>query len=271
MILSKKQFTAIGGGLALLLTCSVANAQQTGFSNAEVQSAKLGMLPADDGFHFTLGGAGIAANSIYDNEADYGFIPIINASWNGFFIGSGGIGYDFSRLMGNGDLSLITRIAYDKADFPDGSRFDGLSRKGFVTGNIDAEYNVGDMFDVGASLSTDLSNRNDGWETTLTVGKTLPVGNFIVQGKIGATYESGKLSQYRYGVSENEANANRAAYNAEGNWSPVAEITAMYPINDNSVITGGLSYKRLSADIKESPLVDTGHETAFSIAYMYQF
>ncbi len=221
---------------------------------------------------FNLGAGATVGNNIYDNKTEVSPDLTANVSWNNFSIGTDGLAYDFSDMVGVNNLELSTNIAYQaKIDFPDEEKFDDLDRKGYVNAGVDAVYQVGDLFKVGMGVTKDISNRHDGWGTTLAMGKTIPVGKVVLQGQIGMEYESDKLSQHRYGVADDEVTPNRSAYEAKASISPVAQLATIYPISNRSAIMGTVGYKKLSNEIKDSPLVDSNHLYQVGINYLYNF
>ncbi|MDG6882172.1 Outer membrane protein ompV precursor [Phocoenobacter uteri] len=226
----------------------------------------------DDGIHFMVGAGVLSENSPYKKKAKFKPQFTGTMSWNNFFIDTSSVGYDFSDMIGNDDFELSTHISYQAGmEFPKNDKFEGLKRKSYVDFGLEAGYQIGDILTLGMRVSKDISHRHKGWGTTLGVSQFVTIGSMILQGQVGAEYENDKLSQYRYGVADSEATVHRKAYNAKGSWSSVAQVSAIYPINDHSMIVSSLDYKKLSDKIKKSPLVEADHIYQVGVSYLYSF
>jgi len=111
----------------------------------------------------------------------------------------------------------------------------------------------------------------NGIQGSLRAGRQWQLGNWNLQGLIGARYYSAQFNSYLYGVTATEASTRFPAYSADNAWIPELELGASYPINKDWIYTSRLRYKQLPGSITDSPIVAEDDEVVVQTGFHYVF
>ena len=85
---------------------------------------------------------------------------------------------------------------------------------------------------------------------------------------VSATWKSGDLTNYYYGVRESEATASRQAYQPSGTVVFSAGIELVRQLNWNWMLMGSVTHEFLPGAVRNSPIVEDHGQTSLSIVLM---
>lgn len=230
----------------------------------------LAAAPAMADGAWTLG-LGVGAESAFykGDDDDAEIIPYVAYDSGPLHLGLDGISYAVVKDQPLGfALTLAPRI---DPDMPDTALFRGLDRDTAIEAGFSASYDFDGGYYTKAALMHDISGEHDGFEADLSLGTEHQAGPVTLDLSAGARYRDKDLSNYYVGVSRSEANSRRAAYSAEGSFSPYVALSATLPVGDRTAVVGSLSHERFSDELKDSPLVDEKGRTSAAVMLILQF
>jgi outer membrane protein len=186
-----------------------------------------------------------------------------------FTIGTGGLSYsiidDGSRRL---DALLLPR--FTALDAP-GGVLAGIDRD--VTADIGLRYAVtqpgGTV--LGGTFRQEITGEHDGQEIDLRASQRLGGDGPPITAYAGATWRSGGLSEYLYGVLPGEAAVGRPAYDPGATLTPYLGVSAAFPLNDRWSLVGGVRVDMLGDAITDSPIVDDGTVYSANFGVNLQF
>ena len=166
---------------------------------------------------------------------------------------------------------LAVGLGYNFApDMPDTALFDGLDRDGNAE-LVASVYHRFDQFDIGAEIGADVSSVHDGVRADVSVGRSVSVGLFQIEGRLGVEYLDANFAAHLFGVGKNEATSARAAYSPGETWTPHIELSAALPFENGTIIVGFFEYRRLPGAVGDSPLEAERDQTSIGISFMRSF
>lgn len=130
-------------------------------------------------------------------------------------------------------------------------------------------------FVTNISFATDISGRSKANKFDIGISKSFKID--IWKSKIlmiipGIFYErnSSHWSKYYFGVTQEEARADRPLYTPEAAQMVGARMVFAYPIAKKYILNAFYSYRKFSSAVKDSPLVKRGHRESvfFGINYI---
>ncbi|MBT8133501.1 MAG: MipA/OmpV family protein [Gammaproteobacteria bacterium] len=177
-------------------------------------------------------------------------------------------------LAGSGKLRLAGTGSYrigvyneDDSDFLQGmgDREDtfmaGLAIQGELPGGID----------LSASYEHDVLDRIGGGEARLQFSKSLQAGVFRFSPAIAFNWTSSELSNHDFGVSDNQATADRPAYSLGDVTSVEAGMGVFIEITSDWLIIMNLAAESLSSEVTASPIVSEDYVIKGFAAVNYVF
>ena len=182
------------------------------------------------------------------------------------------------------------RIGLKLSDKPD-SRFDvflGYRFEGFPYDRIPASLagmaNRGPGVDLGLAyqyrkpwgtlfgeVMRAVADGSSGTEVRLGYRYDWSVGNLQLQPQFSIAARDANLNNYYYGVRPSEATATRPAYEPGGGVNAEFGLSAVYRLSQRWRLIGGVSAKRLSADVRASPIVENRTQLAGMLGMAYDF
>jgi outer membrane scaffolding protein for murein synthesis (MipA/OmpV family) len=126
-------------------------------------------------------------------------------------------------------------------------------------------------FQTVAELVFDVFGESDGWLFHLDTTRNFELRNWDVWLNIGANYYSSAFIDYYYGIDADEATASRPEYVVNNTSSLYVQLQADYPIAENWVFSAGASGFLYSADIVDSPIVNSRHARVVFAGVKYVF
>jgi len=196
-------------------------------------------------------------------------LPLITYNGEKFFIDGTRTGF---HLYQSSDWLIGAYASYRFAGFneEDGIELDGMDRDDGIDARfaITRQTSFGNFtFDIG----TDISNTSDGLDIDLRWGKVFTQGNYRIRPWIGLTFEDQKLTNYYYGVNDNEVTEDRAAYQTDSALEMRYGIDMSYQFAKHHYVGFNMQYSELDSTKINSPIVlDNGQFSSFT-SYRYEF
>jgi outer membrane scaffolding protein for murein synthesis (MipA/OmpV family) len=220
--------------------------------------------------NFSVGLGVVGLSGVYEGQDDELLpFPLLTATYGPVTVDLTK-GIDF-RLWENHTTRLAAGVVYNGApDLPDTALFDDLDRDDWIGGELSATRYFG-VFDIALSGQVDLSDKHDGGNAELSVGRSFVLGRTLIEGRLGATYLDEKQGSYLYGVADDEANDLRAAYDVKESWTPHVDLSVFYGVTDNTSVGGFFRHEEFPDEIADSPLLDARERTTFGLTLVRTF
>jgi outer membrane protein len=161
---------------------------------------------------------------------------------------------------------IETRFEGIPDDVDDGPLAGVQARKPALEAGADVTYGrfVG-------SVRADVSGRHDGYELSLALQEKRRLGDaWLVEGRVGAVWQSANLTSYLYGVDAAEARPGLDAYEAGSALNYEASLFATYRIGARWMALGSVTFRILDDGINSSPIVDQDHDVGGFVALAYR-
>jgi outer membrane protein len=121
-------------------------------------------------------------------------------------------------------------------------------------------------------LSVDLATiSTNGWVADVFYSHLIPYRNWDIYMGAGFTHYSEGVTDYFFGVNENEISEVRAFYKPGSSYKAQLELFVRHPISKSWSFNGGITQSYYSTSIKNSPLVDKQHLTQVMFGALYVF
>jgi outer membrane protein len=148
--------------------------------------------------------------------------------------------------------------------------------KGYEDPDLETIINYGATLGwVSIDASTDVSNNSESDTLALTLEIPVYEGStgFSISTSLSANWMDSNYVNYYYGISGSQIDnsVGRTKYEASSATNYGIAIEAMYPINDQWVVVGGLSHTVLADEISDSPLIDSDFQDEAMLMVIYQF
>ncbi len=88
---------------------------------------------------------------------------------------------------------------------------------------------------------------------------------------LGFTWKDKDLTNYYYGVTEQEIVDDRAAYQADSSLNPFGRISYTTQLEGNDSLRASLQYQKLDSQISQSPIVDNDYVVTFFVGRTFRF
>lgn len=125
--------------------------------------------------------------------------------------------------------------------------------------------------DVTAQITQDMLNVYQGQEMSLAISYFLRHKKFRLIPQIGVKWQSSSMTQYYYGVSWNEVNIQRNAYQPQYAMNYFADIKYHIDVFKDWTITASLALERLDDEIVDSPIVERRTVVSSMLGLMKKF
>jgi outer membrane protein len=121
-------------------------------------------------------------------------------------------------------------------------------------------------------VSQDISDRDNGFTIGASYDKEWQLKNWIVTGTVTITYISEDVTDYYYGVDNDEATNQFPVYRGDASLISAVAIDAEYPLAENWTFNANLAYFMLGDEIKDSPItIDEDSISIVSSSLRYHF
>jgi outer membrane protein len=197
-------------------------------------------------------------------------IPVVVAVSAPFYlkIDTGGC-----RLFSDSNMTfdVIGKFRTDGYNNEDSEKLDGMHNRN-MTVDVGGEFGIsGNWGELYTRILTDALGQHDGQEFRVTYAKPFEFEKSEISPSVGFALLSSNLADYYYGVRDDEARADRPAYNpgASVNW--FVGLDANYQLNDDWTLLTSITYYWLDSDIRNSPIVNKDYTISILAGAMYRF
>ncbi len=195
-------------------------------------------------------------------------VPIIQASYKGFFIDQAVAGYNVindEKLK----IGVVMGPHFGGYDSGESDALSGMEDRdwGFDGGARLKWEN--EIVDVTAMGLADISGTYEGQELSLVLSKKLFEGFFTP--RVGTKWLSEDNVDYYYGVKNSEARVGRSAYAPDSTMTYTAGATFAYPLGDKWAAIADVQYEFFGDEIQDSPIVDEDGIFRVVIGSVYRF
>ncbi len=219
-----------------------------------------------------LGGAVIGGQARYQHQDDT-LMPIPGALYFGdnlMYLGDRARYY----LNRNGNLSTYAfgRMRFGNLDPDDDPFLHGMEkRKGQFEAGVGADL-ITPYALWSVRATTDVTGTSNGQELMLWANFPIIRGPLLLMPGAGVMLRSHNLANYYFGgVSQDEARADRPAWNTGTTLSPMVSLIGSYRFSANWIGGFGINYERYDDDIADSPIVQHQGElyAGFGVGYIW--
>lgn len=117
------------------------------------------------------------------------------------------------------------------------------------------------------SLVTDLTNTHSGTEARFAFSQQVQEN---ISTTVGFTWKDAKLTDYYYGINDNEVIDNRGAYSANSSISPFIRFSWLINSHNKNAWRLSIDYQKLDKEISHSPLVDEDYSVTFFVGKRFK-
>jgi len=125
--------------------------------------------------------------------------------------------------------------------------------------------------DLSLEWLTDASRHSSGQTAKLLAEHRFNSGRFTFVPYLGANWMSSNYVDYYFGVRQNEAAAQRAAYHGGATTNLVGGLRTDVSLTQSQSLLLDLRVTRFGSGITDSPLVDRSSAAAVRVGYLYRF
>ena len=222
-----------------------------------------------------LGGGLRLGQDLYfavDNEDQRQFDLVPLYLYNGKFIFARGTAGGVHLFRNdNVELNVLLRYRFQKLD-PDRNEFyEGINeRKQSLDGGVELRFRGG-WGELNLNYLTDTLNRHNGQSAEAAYHYNFDRGAFSFSPFIGWAWNSDKLTNYYFGVSEEEARPDRAAYTpGETQWINFG-LNTSWQIGSRINLFANVGFGSVDTAVAESPLVEEDGSSVFFAGGTFAF
>jgi outer membrane protein len=161
---------------------------------------------------------------------------------------------------------------YDDDDIKDTPILNGMHERdsGFLLG-LKVEWETA-LLNVNAAWLADVTGSSEGQRISLGIDKSWQIKpQIVVTPYLSATFLDSSYVDYYYGVLQSEMRSDRPAYKADSAVQFEFGVRSMYLFNAKHSAFIDVGVTSLSAEIKDSPLVDRSTIDHILLGYTYRF
>ncbi len=217
-------------------------------------------------------GLGMIANRspIRDVGAEYRAIPFLMYRGERFFFMGPTLGYGLLKWQGF-SLALQARYRFTEVNSGDSAFLHGMAdRDETVEGGLALKYQT-PYAELGFTMMTDILNRHQGQQVGLSLGNGFRSQQWLLKPSLKVNWQSRKLTDYYYGVKENEATPIRPAYQADATVNYGVGLDINYLFSKRAMFRVGLNVEHLGSNITDSPIVEYDWIPKIFMGYIYRF
>jgi len=222
-----------------------------------------------------LGGGIRLGQDLYlatDNEDQRQFDLVPLYLYNGkylFFRGTAGGLHVFSN--DRFELNLMGRYRFQKLDPDRNAFYEGIEeRRQTVDAGVEVRFR-GDWGALNANYLSDALNRHKGQSAEVSYRYTIDRGTLSFTPFVSWAWNSDKLTNYYFGVSEAEARVDRPEYTpGESDWISFGLNTTWW-VTDRIQFFANVGFGGVDSVVSDSPLVEEDAQSAFFAGGTYIF
>jgi len=234
-------------------------------------STQLSMAAESPDWEIELGvGVGYGDSIYNDVDEKVEVLPMLSVSYGRFYFEGLEAGVE---LFETEDFSSYLAIASDELD---DERTDSPTLKDM--GDVDTGINLklGGQYDsplgsLEAYVAGDVSGEHDGLEIGLEWSTPLKFGDLYLIPSLNARWMSEELVNHYFGVTTDQAQANRPVYSADAGWRYGTGLMAQYELTQHWLVRTGVEAEWYSDEISQSPIVERDNTLLFILGMGYRF
>lgn len=146
-------------------------------------------------------------------------------------------------------------------------------RKSTIELGLGFQHSFPNQVFVSTDVNADILGRSDGVNIDVGAGFVHNVNDhFKVIPKIGGIWSSKDHNDYYYGVSRYESDRSGvSAYNPDSSFTPYIGVGTVINATDNLHVFGGVQFKILPHEVKNSPMTNRSTLSSFAVGVNYDF
>lgn len=195
----------------------------------------------------------------------------------GDFYGGADMGY---QLLAKEHWGIDIIYGHYQLSFDDRGYFDQSTTvaelKGIKERKLDHSFGLsyyqtyGD-FQTSVEVAYDLLGPSNGMILHFEATRNFEIRNWDLWLNFGVNFYSANFDKYYYGISESEATPTRPVYTPSGSASAFVQFELVRPIADSWVFSSGASLIVGTANVKDSPIVETNYAHVLYAGLKYVF
>ncbi len=199
-------------------------------------------------------------------------IPFFALEYKNFYIKGLEAGY---RGLKAGDLtvSVIVDGQWMGYHAGDSAALEGMKDRGMSLGaGVKAEYALPwHQMTFTAKAVRDVLAHYDGGNCELSVSRPVRGRIFRFYPSVGVSYETRQMTDYYYGVRDDEARAGRPAYTPGSAADPFVRGVLSVGVSRNLIVLTMLRAESLAPEIRKSPLVNKSYALSAACGLCWRF
>lgn len=241
---------------------------------AAVSSQTLAQEEAQDGRHWTVGVAAAWSPSPYkDYDNQSWALPMVGYEGERVYFRGAALGYKLYKADAD-EISVslgLLPLRY-KASRSDDPAMRRLNDRNF-SGMSGLNWNHREAWGmVSASVQWKVIGSGNGYMADLRYAYPWRVGRVMVVPTVGLRYWSASLNQTYYGISAKESSrSGLARYDTEDSLTAFGSLMASYQLTQSWSVMGMANIARLSATVRNSPMVDATTARGYTLGVNYRF
>ena len=227
--------------------------------------------PALDAPGWRIGSFSSFGTSIYRGEGtSLTLLPVVYYQGDGFSIGVDEVSlqaYDSEDVT----ISALLRPRFEGLLDPEGDYLAGIDREITVDAALEADVSLGENTSLGVELRSEVTGEHGGQEVLIGVSQTVFAGPVPLFLSADVSWQSEDLAAYLYGVRDDEARADRPAYDPGAVLIPSVSVGTGYPFTDRLLLFGQLGVDVMPDAVTDSPIVEESVRSRLSLGLTYRF
>jgi outer membrane protein len=226
---------------------------------------------------WSLGVGAIYSPAVYEGTpTNRVVIPVIGYEGEHLFLRGFSAGYRLNPARST--HNLVFRLQYDprslNASHSNNADIQKLDdRDSTILGGASYQY-LAPIGLFSTTLATDIGDTHNGLYGEVAWRLPIRTKRWGITPAIGYTYNSERLNQHLYGVSESESAAtggNIAPFDASWDGQYFLGLSAYAMLSSNIRLSAGVRYTNLEGDLEDSPILDKTISTVANIGLTYSF
>jgi outer membrane protein len=161
----------------------------------------------------------------------------VSVEWGHFYFKGVEAGWSFDEI-GGFDISAGLRADFTFWDADDSDYLDGMKdRNATAQAGVSVSHKLPGGFEAGLGFWHDVLDVHGGWDVELALSYPIFISRkLMLEPSLGIDLVSEKKARYYYGVFDDEARADRPAYDPGAGWLAGADLTLRYLRSETSSI-----------------------------------
>lgn len=199
-------------------------------------------------------------------------IPLIKYNAEDFYIR--GIEFGYKQIdTDKFKLNYILSPRLDSLNASDSSYLKDLEDRDItLESGVLLVYKPLKFINLSTKAKFDILGVHKGYDIGVNIGTFIPINqSFFISASYAKVYLSSELSDYYYGVSNEEATSSIEAYDVDSSIIGIYGINFIYKLDENIRTNFMVSHTKLSQEIKNSPIIKDKDFDTFIIGVNYTF